>query len=101
MVPSMTLMVGMAAWSFFLVIGGIVSALLNGLHVVRFQVICAMLMAVGNILLSIFLVGKIGVTGAIYGTLVAYTIFTLLPYWYYVPRYLNQLPTGATEPSAA
>jgi len=99
-VPSMALIAGMAAWSLLLVIGGVVSALLNGLHVVRFQAICAMLMAVGNILLSIFLVRKIGVVGAIFGTLVAYTIFTLLPYWYYVPRHLNRLPTATTEPSA-
>ena len=99
-VPSTALMAGMAAWSLLLVIGVVVSALLNGLHVVRFQVICAMLMAIGNILLSVFLVRNIGVSGAIFGTLVAYLIFTLLPYWYYVPRHLNRLPDGVPEPSA-
>jgi O-antigen/teichoic acid export membrane protein len=98
-VPSIDLLAGMAAWSLLLVIGSVVSALLNGLHVVRFQAVCAMLMAVGNILLSIYLVGKIGITGAIYGTLAAYTLFALLPYMYYVPRYLNRLPAGTTETS--
>ena len=95
-VPSMGLLAGMSAWSVLLVIGNVISALLNGLHVVRFQAICAMLMAAGNILLSIYLVGKIGATGAIYGTLAAYTIFTLIPCWYYVPRHLNRLPAGTS-----
>jgi len=96
-IPTMGLLAGMSAWSVLLVIGNVVSALLNGLHIVRFQAICAMLMAMGNILLSIYLVGKIGATGAIYGTLAAYTIFTLIPCWYYVPRHLKRLPTGTSQ----
>jgi O-antigen/teichoic acid export membrane protein len=98
-VPTVDLLAGMAAWSVLLVIGNVISVLLNGLHVVRFQAICAMLMALGNILLSIYLVGKIGVTGAIYGTLAAYTVFTLIPCFFYVPRHLNRLPPGITESS--
>jgi len=100
-VPSMGLLTGIAVWSVLLVIGVVVSALLNGLHVVRFQAICSMLMAIGNIFLSIYLVGKIGVTGAIYGTLATYTIFILIPYWYYVPRHLKRLPAGIIERSTA
>jgi O-antigen/teichoic acid export membrane protein len=94
LIPSLDLLVGMALWSQLQVIGNVISALLNGLHIVRFQVICASLMAVGNILLSIYLVGRIGVAGAIYGTLVAYTIFTLIPCWYYVPCYLKRLTSN-------
>jgi O-antigen/teichoic acid export membrane protein len=98
-VPSAGLLAGMAAWSLLLVIGSVMSTLLNGLHVVRLQVICATLMATGNILLSIYLVGAVGVEGAIYGTLAAYTVLSLLPYCYYIPRYLNRLTTHKNEPS--
>jgi len=100
-IPSRALLAGMAAWSVMLVTGGVISALLNGLHVVRFQAVCASLMACGNILLSIFLVGKIGVSGAIYGTLAAYTVFTLIPCWYFVPRHLERLPAGLTGPGTS
>jgi len=91
----------MAAWSVLLVTGNVVSVLLNGLHVVKFQAICAMFMASGNILLSIYLVEKIGVSGAIFGTLAAYTLFTLLPCWYFVPRHLDRLPAGISESGSA
>ena len=98
-IPSTGLLAGVAAWSLLLVIGSVMSSLLNGLHVVRFQVICAILMATGNILLSIYLVGVIGVEGAIYGTLAAYTVLSLIPYCYYIPRYLNRLTAHKNEPS--
>lgn len=83
-IPSTGLLVGMSIWSVLMVLGSVIAALLNGLHVVRFQAINSLLMATANIVLSIYLVGQIGVVGAIAGTILAYTIFTLLPCWYYI-----------------
>ena len=83
-VPSMALLVGMSIWSVLLVLGNVTAALLNGLHVVKFQAINALLMATANILISIYLVARIGVVGAIFGTISAYSIFTLFPCWYYI-----------------
>lgn len=88
-VPSRTLLIGISIWSVLLVIGNVISALLNGLHVVKFQAINALLMATANILLSIYLVSKIGVAGAILGTVSAYSVFTLLPSWYYIRRHIS------------
>lgn len=88
-VPSTALLAGVSIWSVLLVLGNVIAALLNGLHVVRFQAINAVLMATANILLSIYLVGKLGVVGAIFGTISAYTIFTLLPCWYYIRRHIS------------
>ncbi|UCC55315.1 MAG: oligosaccharide flippase family protein [Gammaproteobacteria bacterium] len=96
-VPSVSLLAGMATWSLLLVAGSVISSLLNGLHVVKLQVICAILMAIGNILVSIYLVDAVGVEGAIYGTLVAYIMLSLLPYSYYIPRYLNTLTAHNNE----
>jgi len=90
-VPSMALLIGITVWSVLLVLGTVIAALLNGLHVVKFQAINASLMATANILISIYLVGKIGVAGAILGTISAYTIFTLFPCWYYIRRHINVL----------
>lgn len=88
-VPSTALLIGMATWSILLVLGSVFSALLNGLHVVKFQAIAALLMATANVLLSIYLVGKIGVLGAIVGTVSAYTIFSLFPCWYYIRHHVS------------
>lgn len=88
-VPSNALLAGMAIWTILASIGAMVSALLNGLHVVRFQAITAILFATTNILLSIFLVYEVGVYGAIYGSVIAYVVCTLLPYWVYVRRLLR------------
>ena len=85
----MTLLIGISIWSVMLVVGNVIAALLNGLHVVKFQAINALLMATANILISIYLVSKIGVAGAILGTITAYTIFTLLPCWYYIRRHIS------------
>ena len=90
-VPSVGLLVGMGLWTLLTVFGGAFSVLLNGLHVVRFQVICATLMAVSNIVLSIFLVQKMGVAGAIYGSVLAIVIFTTIPYALYIPRLLRSI----------
>jgi O-antigen/teichoic acid export membrane protein len=88
-VPSTALLAGMSIWSVMMVLGSVIGVLLNGLHVVRFQAINSLLMATANILLSIYLVGRIGVVGAIFGTISAYTIFTLLPCWYYIRRHIS------------
>jgi O-antigen/teichoic acid export membrane protein len=88
-VPSTELLVGMSIWSVLLVLGSVVAALLNGLHVVKFQAVTALLMATANIALSIYLVGKIGVLGAIVGTISAYTIFSFLPAWYYLRHHVS------------
>ena len=88
-IPSTALLAGMSIWSVLMVVGSVIAALLNGLHVVKFQAINSLLMATANILISIYLVGKIGVVGAIAGTISAYMIFTLIPCWYYIRRHIS------------
>jgi len=97
-VPSVALLAGMSVWSVLLVLGSVIAALLNGLHVVKFQAINALLMATANVLISIYLVKKMGVIGAIFGTIAAYTIFSLLPSCYYILRRISVFhPAGPTR----
>ncbi len=94
--PGWGLLVGLGLW---LVLGSVGSALamfLNAAHIVRMQVICASLMATANIMLSIVLAKKIGVAGLIWGTVISYTIFIVVPYAVLVPRLLVRL-RGASE----
>lgn len=95
-VPSTALLAGMSIWSVMMVLGSVIAALLNGLHVVKFQAINSLLMATANILISIYLVARIGVVGAIVGTITAYTIFTLLPCWYYIRRRISAFSPGSS-----
>jgi len=68
--------------------------LLNGMNAIGIQVVCASMMAVSNILLSIFLVQKIGVAGPIYGTVIAWTLFNLIPLLIYIPRMFATLQSS-------
>lgn len=77
--PSMDLRVAMGIWSMLLCFGTVTTAIFNGLHLVRFQTISAVVMAVANLLLSIFLVSRIGVSGAVFGSIIAYTAATVVP----------------------
>ena len=96
-VPSIGLLIGISVWSVLLVLGNVIAALLNGLHVVKFQAINALLMATANILISIYLVNQIGVAGAILGTISAYAIFTLLPSWYYISRHISVFQSASSS----
>jgi hypothetical protein len=55
-------------------------------------------MAVGNVSISIYLVQRIGVSGAVWGSIIAQAIFILLPSIWYVPRLLRRLRQTAPRP---
>jgi hypothetical protein len=65
--------------------------LLNGAQVMRFLVVTAVVMATANILLSIALTARIGISGVVWGSVIAYTLFTLIPSWVYLPRIFARL----------
>lgn len=94
--PSGVLVAAMATWSMLTILTGAFAALLNGLHVVRFQVATAVAMAVLNIVLSIIFVKFYGVVGAIYGSIVSVLVCTVAPTWFYTRRYFA---TQLTRPS--
>jgi len=73
------------------------SMLLNGMRVVRFQVLCFCMMAVTNLGLSIVLTRHIGVTGVMYGTVVSTLLFLVLPEAWYTRRLLR----SKSSPDAA
>ena len=64
---------------------------LNAAHIVGLQVVCSGLMAVANILLSIVLAQRFGVAGVIWGTVIAYSVFIVLPYSVLVPRLVRRV----------
>jgi O-antigen/teichoic acid export membrane protein len=99
--PTTLLLVGLGTWTILNTLNGPFSMLLNGANVVGFQVACAILMAIANVAISIYLVGRIGVSGAIYGSVISQVVFIMLPELWYVRRLLARLPTRPREAEAA
>jgi O-antigen/teichoic acid export membrane protein len=90
-VPGTSLLLGLGLWLILASLGITLGMLLNAAHAVRIQLICGGLMAAANITLSILLARRIGVAGLIWGTVVSYATFVLIPYAFLVPRLLDRL----------
>jgi O-antigen/teichoic acid export membrane protein len=89
--PPAMLIIGMAIWTVLRGLGTGMAMLLNGLRLLRVQVMTAVAMAILNVSLSILLTAQFGVAGVIFGTVIAYATATLIPLSFYVPRVLRQL----------
>jgi len=95
--PSFGLVLAVGVWTTLSAVGTAISMLLNGAQVMRFQVITAILMATANILLSIALTSRIGVSGVVWGSVIAYSAFALVPYVVYLPRLFARFESGAAR----
>lgn len=82
----MLLLVSLGMWTALNAVQGPLAMWLNGAHVVKFQVVCAIIMAATNLGLSIALTRSVGVAGPIVATLVAQTLFITVPSIVYVSR---------------
>jgi O-antigen/teichoic acid export membrane protein len=78
-VPSSALIAWMAAWSVINALTNPVACLLAAASHLRIQLIYGALAAASNIALSIYLVQRWGVYGAIAATVIAYSIFVCGP----------------------
>lgn len=99
--PTTLLLVGLGTWTIMNTLNGPFAMLLNGANVVGFQAVCSILMAVANVTISIFLVQRIGVSGAVYGSVISQAVFILIPEIWYVRRLLRRLAPGNSETSPA
>jgi O-antigen/teichoic acid export membrane protein len=95
--PPFVMLLGMALWAIVSTGFASISMLLNSATVIRFQLIVATIMAGTSILASIVLAGRFGISGIIWGTLLAYLACSALPTLWYVPRLLRQLDGRASD----
>jgi O-antigen/teichoic acid export membrane protein len=82
-------------------LNGPFSMLLNGANIIGFQATCAILMATANVIISIVLVQRIGVSGAVYGSVISQFFLVLIPQLWYVPRLLRRLAPSHPESDRA
>ena len=90
-VAPMGLLVGMAVWAVLSNSFNAVAMLLNGASVIGFQVATALTMSVTSLGASIVLANVFGVSGIVWGTVLAYLLCTALPTALYLPGLLRQL----------
>lgn len=88
--PTWDLLIGLFFWSLLTILGGNFAALMNGLGVIKFQAVASVAMAAVNIILSIWLVQIIGVSGAIWGSVLSLTFVLYLPSVLFLRQYFIQ-----------
>ena len=89
--PPFPLLIGFGIWVVLSTVGNAVAMLLNGAHEIRMQAAAAAVMAIVNLTLSIWLTSRFGVAGVIWGTVIAYSVFVLVPMALYVPGVLRRI----------
>jgi O-antigen/teichoic acid export membrane protein len=97
------LRVGLGIWMLLSAIGGPIAMFLNGIGAMRFQAWSMSAMAVVNLALSIYLVNRIGVAGAVFGSATAQALCVLAPAAVYVKRslsWLSEAPMRAGAPKS-
>ena len=96
LIPSMLLLVGCGIWLTFLLVGGVFNVFFNAIQLIKAQIIMAVCSGLSNILITIFLVEKIGISGAIYGTIVAYFLCVLLPCVFMVSKVIKNIEINSS-----
>ena len=89
--PSLLLLAGLAGYCITTALIGPIAALMNGLHVLRFQAVCWFLMAIVNLCLSIFLTRSFGISGVVMGSIIAQILFIIIPSLLRIPVCLQRL----------
>lgn len=86
---ALPLLISFGVWSILQSIGSSFSMLLNGLHVIKFQVVIGCIFALITIILKILLIQDVGVFGVVLITATVYTFVALIPYQIYLRKYFN------------
>jgi O-antigen/teichoic acid export membrane protein len=81
---SFLLLLGLALWTILNSLGGPFAMLMNGANVIGIQVVCSLSMAVANLGISILLVQKIGFPGPVFGNVISWSVFNMLPFLFYI-----------------
>ncbi len=85
-VPSISLLIGCGFWLVLMTVGNALGVFLNGMQFVKIQMIVAVITATMKLIISILLMQTIGVVGAVFGSIISYGIFTILPYFIYIKK---------------
>jgi O-antigen/teichoic acid export membrane protein len=89
--PSVGLMLGAAVWVTMTAVGASFAMLLNGARVIRYQLVCSVFLGVSSIGLKIALGRHFGTSGIVWGNVIAYLLFVLIPLVFFLPKLFRGL----------
>jgi len=93
--PSVALIVALGLWAAVMSVSNAYAMFLNGAGILRLQALAVVLMTVANLGASIALTKAFGVSGVVWGTVLAQLLFFLLPFSIYTQRWLARAGTAA------
>jgi O-antigen/teichoic acid export membrane protein len=96
--PSFELLLGLGLWQILLNVSNSFAMLLNGLSIIRLQVLIAVVMMCCNIVLSVYLTQQIGVSGVVWGSVIPQFLVVVVPYLIFFRRYFSNMPTHPPKP---
>ena len=91
--PDRLLILAFATWATINGVHGPVAMVLNGLSIIRFQVFLGLGSAVVNLVLSILLTRRLGVSGVVWGS-IAQSVIILVPSYIVIIRVLHRSRSG-------
>jgi O-antigen/teichoic acid export membrane protein len=97
--PPYLLVVAAAIWVVVITVAAVLAAFLNGARVIRAQIVLALLMMVVNLGLSIAFTHWVGVSGVVWGSIVAQLGVVVVVSTVLAPRVLSRIEASAIEPS--
>jgi O-antigen/teichoic acid export membrane protein len=89
--PASGVLVALGCWKLIEAGGMSIAMFLNGAHVIRLQVVCALATVGAAIALKVFLVPRMGVAGAVWASVIAFVLFTAVPVAWRLPRLMRGL----------
>lgn len=89
--PSFGLLLGLGIWTVLSATGNAAAMFLNGAGMIKFQVVSAILMSISALIAKIMLAQMIGISGIIWGTVLAYIIFAGIPHVVYIWRLMVKM----------
>ena len=95
--PSTLLLTAAAVWAVLTCVSAAYAVFLNGVGILRLQVVLAVLMMTANLGLSIVFTMRIGISGVIWGSVVAQAFLVLLPLTVYLARWFSRLEPGCSS----
>ena len=98
--PAFWLLLGLGAWAVLTAAGNALAMFLNGVNLITVQAISAVVMATTALVGKIVFGGIFGLPGVIWGTVTAYTLFTVIPFAILTPRLLRRVDAVTPRPAA-
>jgi O-antigen/teichoic acid export membrane protein len=93
--PPFLVLMALGIWSVINALSAPASILLNAATVIKFQVVVASVTATANIVLSVYLTKRIGISGVVFGSIFSQVFLALIPYYLYTYYFMNSVATAS------